>query len=104
MSCKGGLGKWRPVARKGGRREQLRRCGSQCFLKPTAEKPGYPVCPPDSCTPTCEGAYRARQRAVTQRDYATERKAVMLGKRLGCSWAAGAVAKRGRGRKQRKAA
>lgn len=94
------FGKWKPVARKGGRREQLRRCGSQCFLDPDPMNPRYPVCPPDSCRPTCEGLLAARRRAITQRDYGIERKAIAQARLLRCGWAVGAVAKRGRGRKR----
>lgn len=100
MACRCGYGQWKPVMRKGGRREQLRRCGSVCFLDPNPAKPRYPICPPASCRPTCEGALRARQRAVTQRDYGVERKAIAQGRLLRCPWATGAVAKAGRGRKR----
>lgn len=98
--CMKGLGAWKPVARKGGRREQLRRCGPQCFGDPNPEKPRYPICPPNSCRPTCEGTMRARQRAITQSDFAMERRMIAQGRLLGCPWAKGAAAKAGRGRKR----
>ncbi len=96
--CSGSMGKWQPVKRIVGRREKLRRCGKKCFLDPNPQKPRYPVCKPTSCKPSCEGALAARRRAVTQSDFGMERKAIMLGKRLGCTWATGATAKRGRGK------
>lgn len=99
MEC-GCLGRWRPAKRVTSRREQLSRCGSQCFLDPNPERPRYPVCPPDSCRPTCEGLLAARRRAITQRDYGIERKAIAQARLMRCSWASGAVAKRGRGRKR----
>lgn len=78
--------KWKPARDKAARRRQYERCGSACFLKPPT---GYPVCPARSCKPSCRGALAARSRAITQRDCVTERKAIRLGKRLGCEWAKG---------------
>lgn len=96
-SCGCDFGKWQPVKRVTGRRKQLRRCGPQCYLDPSPRKPRYPICAPTTCRPSCEGTLRARQRAITQRDYEMEQRAIRRGKLLGCSWSKGAVAKRGRG-------
>lgn len=92
-----GFAGWKPVKRVTGRRAQLERCGPQCFGNPDPKKPRYPYCPPNSCRPTCEGTLRARQRAITQRDYEQEQRAIRRGKLLKCSWAKDAIAKRGRG-------
>lgn len=88
---------WKATKRVTERRVQLDRCGSGCFLDPNPKNPRYPICPPNSCRPTCEGTLAARRRAITQRDYEMERRAIRRGKLLGCSWARDAVAKRRRG-------
>jgi hypothetical protein len=88
----------------GERRKLHEKCGSACFLKPGMK---YPVCPTRTrtCQPSCQGLEAARRRAITQRDYGVEKKAIAQARLLRCSWASEAKAKRGRGRKKaRKAA
>lgn len=71
------------------RRKKLYRCGRGCFLLSgkEGERPRYPVCPKNSCKPTCQGALAAYKRARQQHNNLVAGKAIRKGKRMGCAWA-----------------
>jgi hypothetical protein len=79
--------KWRPFRRMSRRRLKADRCGTRCYLSPRKLK--YPVCKRSSCKPSCQGTRAAFMRARQQHDSKVSKKAVRLGKRLGCGWARG---------------
>lgn len=55
---------WRAAAPRipSERKALMKKCGSQCFLMPSAMK--FPICAKSSCKPDCRGLYSAKVRAA----------------------------------------
>ncbi len=100
MSCPC-MGRWKPPKRKVDRSKMP----AFCFLFPGSRK--FIICPGrgrDPNRPTCEGVLAARRRAVLNRDFEAERRAIRRAKLLGCPWGAQATAKHRGTRRSRRAA
>jgi len=75
--------KAKSIRRRSSRHAMADRCGArECFLEPGQLK--YPVCPPHSCEPSCQGIAAARARALILHRKDLVNKADRLAKKLGC--------------------
>lgn len=81
---------WKKAApRRGSARHALyQKCGSKCFLLPSAQK--FPICASSkrggSCKPDCRGLLAAERRARQYKYNNVATRARRMAKSIGCEW------------------